>query len=71
MSKLRNRSKEEAECIRELSRRGWLRRGRNGQGHERMIWPALGVSLIIPGKGPRHFFVKVFTAAKRIESGDP
>lgn len=67
MSKSRFRSKEEAHIVRKLSSRGWKRIGRNGQNHERMVWPATGRSLCIPGTGPEHFYTKVLTTARRME----
>lgn len=63
MSKLGFRSKAEAQCVRELTGRGWHIGGRNGQNHMLLVWPETGATLLIPGRGPSHFYVKVLKAA--------
>ena len=67
MSKPGTRSKAEAEMIRELTARGWVRLGRNGMNHERMAWPETGARVLLPSTGPNHFYAKVRKAARGIE----
>ena len=67
MAAFRGRSKQEAEAMRALKKRGWRIQRRNGMGHLLMVWPPTGDTVLLPGVGPEHFFVKVFTTARRIE----
>lgn len=67
MAAFRSRSKEEAKAVRALKKRGWQMSRRNGMGHLLMVWPPTGSTVLLPGSGPEHFYVKVFTTARRIE----
>ncbi len=66
MSRPGFRSAAEAKCVREMVARGWQRVGRNGQGHQRLVWPATGAVLTIPGKGPEQLFAKVSGQARKL-----
>lgn len=67
MSKPGYRSATESRYARILTARGWVRDGRDGWNHLRLVWPPSGAVVTLPGCGPDQLFAKAMKSAEKVE----